>query len=121
MSQPDFSPSAERNKQPILDVLRQVLPERGSALEIASGTGQHVDVFPTRAILPFFTSPTTRLPLWPIKTTYSPFSLKAAWYTVLMTLVVWMLLPVLLLVEICIDTRYPALFVLLAFVATLMG
>ncbi len=35
------SPSAERNKQPILDVLRLVLPDRGSALEIASGTGQH--------------------------------------------------------------------------------
>jgi len=45
MSQPDFSPSAERNKQPILDVLRQVLPERGTALEIASGTGQHVEWF----------------------------------------------------------------------------
>ena len=45
MSQPDFSPAADRNKQPILDVLRQVLPEHGSALEIASGTGQHVAWF----------------------------------------------------------------------------
>ena len=45
MSQPDFSPAADRNKQPILDLLRQLLPERGSALEIASGTGQHVAWF----------------------------------------------------------------------------
>jgi len=42
MASPDFSPSAERNKQPILDVLRQLLPRKGHALEIASGTGQHV-------------------------------------------------------------------------------
>lgn len=42
MASPDFSPSAERNKQPILDLLRRVLPEYGNALEIASGTGQHV-------------------------------------------------------------------------------
>lgn len=35
------SPAADRNKQPILDVLRDVLPDRGTALEIASGTGQH--------------------------------------------------------------------------------
>jgi SAM-dependent methyltransferase len=42
VTSPDFSPSAERNKQPILEVLRSVLPESGRALEIASGTGQHV-------------------------------------------------------------------------------
>ena len=42
---PDFSPAADRNKQSILDLLRQVLPVRGSALEIASGTGQHVAWF----------------------------------------------------------------------------
>ena len=31
----DFSTAAERNKHPILDVLRQALPAQGHALEIA--------------------------------------------------------------------------------------
>lgn len=45
MTPPDFSPAADRNKQPLRDLLVQLLPERGSALEIASGTGQHVAWF----------------------------------------------------------------------------
>lgn len=40
-----FSAPAERNRQPILEVLQQVLPATGLALEIASGTGQHVAHF----------------------------------------------------------------------------
>jgi SAM-dependent methyltransferase len=39
------SPAAERNRQPILEVLRRVLPPSGRALEIASGSGQHVSWF----------------------------------------------------------------------------
>jgi SAM-dependent methyltransferase len=39
------SPAAERNRQPILEVLHRVLPPAGRALEIASGSGQHVSWF----------------------------------------------------------------------------
>ena len=40
-----YSAAAERNQQPILEVLLKVLPTQGSALEIASGTGQHTAWF----------------------------------------------------------------------------
>ena len=35
------APATERNREPILEVLLRVLPERGVVLEIASGSGQH--------------------------------------------------------------------------------
>ena len=38
-------PAAERNKEAILNVLRDHAPSYGQALEIASGTGQHIIYF----------------------------------------------------------------------------
>ncbi|MEJ6004584.1 DUF938 domain-containing protein [Paucibacter sp. AS339] len=39
------SPAAERNRQPILEALLTLLPSHGRALEIASGSGQHLEYF----------------------------------------------------------------------------
>ena len=43
-----YSPSAARNIEPIADVLAHHAPKAGQALEIASGTGQHVAIFAGR-------------------------------------------------------------------------
>lgn len=45
MSTLPHSPAADRNKEPILAQLRSILGPNGKALEIASGTGQHVAWF----------------------------------------------------------------------------
>ena len=37
-----FAPSAERNSTPIVNLINQIAPKSGVALEIASGTGQHI-------------------------------------------------------------------------------
>lgn len=36
------SPAALRNREPIFEILREVLPKEGTVLEIASGSGEHV-------------------------------------------------------------------------------
>lgn len=43
-----YAPATERNRQPILTVLQQVLPEQGTVLEISSGTGEHITFFAPR-------------------------------------------------------------------------
>lgn len=43
-----FSAACERNRDPILEVLREELPERGTVLEVASGTGMHAVYFAAR-------------------------------------------------------------------------
>lgn len=48
-----YWPAPERNKIPILEVLKRVLPSSGRLLEVASGTGQHAAYF--AAALPTWT------------------------------------------------------------------
>jgi Protein of unknown function (DUF938) len=43
--QKQFAPATQRNREPILEVLQQVLPTTGTILEIASGTGEHAVFF----------------------------------------------------------------------------
>jgi Protein of unknown function (DUF938) len=40
-----FAPATQRNREPILEVLLQILPQHGTILEIASGTGEHATFF----------------------------------------------------------------------------
>lgn len=43
-----YAPATERNRDPIADVLGEVLPASGTVLEIASGTGEHALHFARR-------------------------------------------------------------------------
>ena len=40
-----YAPATERNRDAICDILRAHLPQRGTVLEIASGTGEHIVQF----------------------------------------------------------------------------
>lgn len=55
-----YSPACDRNQQPILAILREVLADSRSVLEIGSGTGQHAVFF--GAHLPHLTWQTSDLP-----------------------------------------------------------
>ena len=43
-----YAPATERNREPILEVLRRVLPPAGTVLEISSGTGEHITFWAPR-------------------------------------------------------------------------
>lgn len=43
-----YAPATQRNREPILEVLLQVLPFTGTVLEISSGTGEHAIFFAPR-------------------------------------------------------------------------
>ena len=55
-----FAPACERNRDPILDVLRRVFGDAGDVIEIGSGTGQHAVWF--AAGLPHLVWRTSDLP-----------------------------------------------------------
>lgn len=43
-----YAPATVRNREPLLEVLRRVLPATGTLLEIASGSGEHAAFFAAR-------------------------------------------------------------------------
>ena len=45
MNHKPFSQACENNKEPILQIIRQVFAQTSSVLEIGSGTGQHACYF----------------------------------------------------------------------------
>jgi hypothetical protein len=83
-----YAPATERNREPILAILQQVLPPTGTILEISSGTGEHgIFMAPhlaPRDWLPSDPSPDARLSIiaWqqfsPCANMYPPIDLDAS-------------------------------------------
>ena len=83
-----FAPATQRNREPILAVLRQVLPTSGTVLEVASGTGEHAVYFsqhlPHLNWLPSDPNPVARASIaaWRgesgVSTLHSPIALDAS-------------------------------------------
>lgn len=57
-----YAAATQRNREPILEVLKGVLPTAGNILEIASGTGEHAVFFALR-LTPLYWIPSDRDPL----------------------------------------------------------
>ncbi len=45
MREKQYAPATQRNREPILAALKEVLPATGTVLEVASGTGEHAVYF----------------------------------------------------------------------------
>lgn len=85
--QKQFAPATQRNRQPILEILLQVLPANGTILEVASGTGEHAVFLAShlapRKWLPSEPNPTLRdsITAWTAESEndhlYSPLDLDA--------------------------------------------
>lgn len=67
-----FAPATERNRAPLLEVLRRTLPSAGDVLEVASGTGEHAVYF--AAALP-------ALRFWPTDPAHESLASIDAWRT----------------------------------------
>ena len=48
MDAKQYAPATQRNREPILEILKRILPPESTILEIASGTGEHAVFFASK-------------------------------------------------------------------------